>query len=162
VYVWQPGGSEVLFAEGTNGSVEVPWLQNGWVYEFRLYQSDSRERLSTLPLNGNARAPVRMPTGEAAPGLAANFSVDDPRVTIAWDTGSAEAGVVTWTENEGPEEVFAESAIGSRQVSLVPGRTYLFRLYGQSDRTSVLAEVSAMGPSESDILAGVEAADGGA
>lgn len=151
VYVWQPGGGEVLFAEGRNGSVEVPWLQNGWQYEFRLYQGGNRgEWLATMALTGNPSRAQRVPGGEPRPGLSANVSAEDGgSISIAWDTGSGELGQVYWAEEGGSEELFAQAAIGTRVVPrLIPGRLYYFRLYAGTDRGLLLAEVPVTGPSE--------------
>lgn len=167
VYVWQPGGGETLFAQGTNGAVDVPWLQNGWNYEFRLYQGLNKgERLQTVALNGNAMRAVRLPGGEITPGLAANLSSDGSgQTTIAWDTGSGEVGQIFWAEEDGAEELFAQSPIGMREVPrLAPGRAYRFRLYAGTDHTNLLAEVAAMGVAPADLMAESvpELADAGA
>jgi hypothetical protein len=37
VYVSEDGGPERLFAEGSPGSVSVPWIAAGKTFEFRLY-----------------------------------------------------------------------------------------------------------------------------
>ena len=37
VYVSEDGGPERLFAEGSPGSVPVPWIAAGKTFEFRLY-----------------------------------------------------------------------------------------------------------------------------
>jgi hypothetical protein len=52
VYVWQPGGNEVLFGQGAQGSAEASWIERRYVYEFRLYRGASRERLATLTVTG--------------------------------------------------------------------------------------------------------------
>lgn len=50
VYVYTDAASgERLFAAGSAGSADAPWIQSGTTYEFRLYASKHRqERLATL------------------------------------------------------------------------------------------------------------------
>lgn len=49
IYVSVDGGSEQLFARGSRGSQEAPWINAGNTYEFRLYAgTDRKAPLSTL------------------------------------------------------------------------------------------------------------------
>ncbi len=156
VYVWQPGGGETLFAQGLRGSMDVSWLQPDWNYEFRLYPGLSRDvPLHSLALTGNASRAVRLPSGDVLPGLAAKVSSDGSgRTSITWDTGSGEIGQVYSSVGDSAEELFAQSAVGMREIPrLAPGRTYYFRLYAGTDHTTLLAEVSAMGTAPLDLMA---------
>ena len=87
--------------------------------------------------------------------MAANLSSDGSGLTtIAWDTGSGEVGQIFWAEEDGPEELFAQSPIGTLDVPrMVPGRTYRFRLFAGTDHANLLAEVAAMGVTQPDLMA---------
>jgi glycosyltransferase involved in cell wall biosynthesis len=82
------GGPEQLFAEGSNGSEEANWIDNGKTYEFRLYAG--MERTTLLDTVRVARrsgeeegkaflvaAPNPVPAGEGLLGT----------TTISWSTG---------------------------------------------------------------------------
>ena len=45
VYVVTDGGEEALFAKGSKGSSEAPWIQADHIYEFRLYNNAERQQL---------------------------------------------------------------------------------------------------------------------
>lgn len=45
VYMSENGGPERLFARGTDGSTEAPWIGNGSTYVFRLYSTGEPRRL---------------------------------------------------------------------------------------------------------------------
>lgn len=45
LYVTTDGGPETLFAEGSEGSSEAPWIQTGHTYEFHLYTGTDRNTL---------------------------------------------------------------------------------------------------------------------
>ena len=151
VFVWQPGGSEVPFEQGVNGFSDVPWLQPGWAYEFRLYQGLTR--LQTLRLVGDPPAPVRVPasdggratlTARAQPTYAAEGTA---LTTITWDTGTGASGHVYVSDADEVEELYAQGPVGTRDVpKLAPDRTYYFSLYEGTDHTSLLAAVSVATP----------------
>ncbi len=49
VYVSEDGGADNLFAEGTNGNKDAPWIRTGSTYEFRLYAgSDHKTMLASV------------------------------------------------------------------------------------------------------------------
>ncbi|HEX8501933.1 MAG TPA: hypothetical protein VF659_15225 [Pyrinomonadaceae bacterium] len=55
VYVSENGQPETLFAQGSEGSVDVPWIGAGAVYEFRLYdeQGSSRKLIDKIQVTRN-------------------------------------------------------------------------------------------------------------
>lgn len=63
------GGKETLFASGTEGSQDAPWIHPG-SNEFRLYRQDDRKLLAKLI--------VTMPTSDAAPNKKPAASVSSP------------------------------------------------------------------------------------
>ncbi|MSQ23385.1 MAG: hypothetical protein EXR58_02365 [Chloroflexi bacterium] len=150
VYVWQPGGSEVPFAQAASGFTSVGWLQKGWQYEFRLYQGASR--LQAVALNGSPLAAVRSPVSdEGRAALTARASVDPDSglilTTIAWDTGSGAIGQVYVRDEGGNDELFAQGPVGARNVpGLSPGSTYSFALYAGTDHSNLLASVPVTAP----------------
>lgn len=75
VYLWQPGRSEMLFAEGASGYQEAPWIVSGSTQEFRLYSGkDHKTMLASVTVErekfGQGRwrfppyAPEPSPIGE--------------------------------------------------------------------------------------------------
>ena len=49
MYVSEDGGADNLFAEGTNGNKDAPWIRTGSTYEFRLYAgSDHKTMLASV------------------------------------------------------------------------------------------------------------------
>jgi hypothetical protein len=82
------GGSERLFAEGTQGSVEAPWIEADKTYEFRLRKGTLGRRLATVTVTRTVEAfltatPNPVPAGEG-PG----------KTTISWSTGDGSNGLV--------------------------------------------------------------------
>ena len=54
VYVSTDGAAEALFAEGSEGSSEAPWIKAGPTYEFRMYSDTTRvELLAKLTLTAS-------------------------------------------------------------------------------------------------------------
>jgi hypothetical protein len=45
VYLVTDGASETLFARGTNGPADAPWITAGSTYEFRLYGGTDHKAL---------------------------------------------------------------------------------------------------------------------
>src|SRR5712691_293537 len=61
--------------------------------------------------------------------------------TITWTTAGGR-GSVYLSVDDGPEQIFAGEATGSRQISWISaGPTYAFRLYRGTDRSVLLASV---------------------
>lgn len=128
VYVWQHGGSEMLFGEGGKGSADAAWIQPGYTYEFRLYRGTTRsERLRTLTVTGNSARPTATPAPSPTPTPAppetpiasaeADFWASGPPTTAEAPTVEP-VGPVTDTgpaaemigEAMAPEELLAQAA----------------------------------------------------
>jgi glycosyltransferase involved in cell wall biosynthesis len=96
------GGPERLFGEGAQGSIEVPWIETGKGYEFRLYAgTDRAKRLATVTVTPDEwdtppANPARSPGGA--------FVAADPNpvlagsgfgaTTLNWSTGDGSDGQV--------------------------------------------------------------------
>ncbi|MBI4213184.1 MAG: hypothetical protein HY534_02655 [Chloroflexi bacterium] len=151
VFVWQPGGSEVPFSQGSNGFASISWLRPGWAYEFRLYQGLTR--LQTLRVVGHPQSPIRVPASDSTRAsltarVAPALDADDPTVlSITWDTGTGLTGQLYVSEGQGPEELYAQGPVGTRDVpGLTPGDTYYFSLYEGTGHVQELAAVSVTAP----------------
>jgi hypothetical protein len=88
VYMAMDGGSERLFAEGTQGSVEAPWIEADKTYEFRLCKGTLGRRLATVTVTRTVESfltatPNPVPAGDG-PG----------KTTISWSTGDGSNGLV--------------------------------------------------------------------
>jgi glycosyltransferase involved in cell wall biosynthesis len=131
-------GPERLFGEGAKGSVEVPWIETGKSYEFRLYAgTDHTKRLATvtvtrddendafaipIPASGSGEAfiaaePNPVPSG---PGLGTT--------TLTWSTGDGSAGEVylsMYGEYAGYYPAGSEEAIAHLEALRAKGGEFL-------------------------------------
>lgn len=64
---------------------------------------------------------------------------------IQWDTGNGLPGFVFVTEDGGKPVLFAESPRGSRVASWIGRHRYIFELYGDNQRRTLLAKVIVFG-----------------
>ena len=64
---------------------------------------------------------------------------------IKWDTGNAAAGFVFVTEERGKPVPFASGSRGTQVVPWIKERSYLFELYGDEQRQTLLAKVTVSG-----------------
>jgi hypothetical protein len=92
VYLSTDGGSERLFGEGEEGSMEAPWIEADKVYEFRLCRGTQRTRLATVTVTRSEEpflvaAPNPVSAGEG-PG----------KTTISWNTGDGSEALVYMSE----------------------------------------------------------------
>jgi hypothetical protein len=71
-----------------------------------------------------------------------NTATGQRTVTINWNTGGSSGGQVYVSVDSGPENLFGQGASGSQNAPIVPGRTYVFRLYDGTAHTTVLAEIT--------------------
>lgn len=140
VYVSRDGGPELLFAEGTAGSKNAPWISTGSSYRFRLYQGSSRavlldEVVVTRPLAGTLTAsPNPVPSGPG-PGL----------TTVTWN--SNDDAQVYVSKDGGSETLVGQGPSGSQAAPwIATGAAYKFRLYQGSARSVILAEVTVTRP----------------
>ena len=90
-----------LFRQGPKGSADVPWIQAGMRYEFRLFGGPNYvKQLAAISVIGGADAtpsvPVEPPTSGQAYLTAAPNPVPAPnrfgRTTITWNTGDGSEG----------------------------------------------------------------------
>jgi hypothetical protein len=96
------GGPERLFGEGAQGSIEVPWIETGKGYEFRLYAgTDRAKRLATVTVT---RDEWDTPPANPARSPGGAFVAADPNpvlagsgfgaTTLNWSTGDGSDGQV--------------------------------------------------------------------
>jgi hypothetical protein len=70
------------------------------------------------------------------------------RTEIAWNTGDGSKGFVFATAKGRPSVLFATGSEGSRVVSWIRTGTYVFELYGDAERKTLLATVTVTGVAE--------------
>src|SRR5262249_7216767 len=68
---------------------------------------------------------------------------------ITWDTGNGSMGFVFVTEEGGKPVLFAKSSRGSLIAPWIGKHTYVFELYGDDQRQTLLAKVTVSGSAES-------------
>src|SRR5215470_8991951 len=73
---------------------------------------------------------------------------------IAWNTGDGSTGFVFVMANGRPPVLVAKGAQGSRPVSWIGTGTYVFELYGDAERNTLLATVTVAGVAERGVPAG--------
>jgi hypothetical protein len=69
---------------------------------------------------------------------------------IRWDTGNGSVGFVFVTENDRKPVLFATGPKGSRVVPWIRARSYVFELYSDAERRTLLATVTVSGTAESE------------
>jgi hypothetical protein len=72
---------------------------------------------------------------------------------IAWNTGDGSTGFIFVMANGRPPVLVAKSAQGSRAVSWIGTGTYVFELYGDAERNTLLATVTVTGVAERGVPA---------
>lgn len=92
------------------------------------------------------------------PSSAAVITATPDRVTVSgghgsteiqWDTGNGSVGFVLVTENAQKPVLFATGPRGSRVAPWIRAGRYLFELYGDADRRTLLAKVTVSGSVQS-------------
>jgi hypothetical protein len=68
---------------------------------------------------------------------------------IEWDTGNGSIGFVFVTEDDGKPVIFANSSRGKQVAPWIGMHSYLFELYGDDQRQTLLAKVTVSGSAES-------------
>jgi hypothetical protein len=118
-------------------SESAPWIQNGKVYEFRLYAGTEHETLlaqTKVTRSGEAiltASPNPIPAGA---GLGAT--------KIGWSTGDGSWAEVYVAADSGPEKLFARGAEDFAEAPWIKnGRTYEFRLYSGTEHIRCLATI---------------------
>jgi len=102
---FESGASERLFAQGTRGSEEAPWIETGKSYEFRLYAgTDHTKRLATVTVTRSSDEVIATAAGKSTklgqePVLTANLNPVPTeeklgKVTVSWSTGDDSEGQV--------------------------------------------------------------------
>jgi hypothetical protein len=139
VYVSENGQAEKLFASGSDGSQDAPWIRAGATYEFRLFAGTGhKERLATLIIGAAGSAPKL--TAEPNP-----VPADDEELgttTITWATEGPQPAEIYVSEDGGPQRLFATGIAGSEVAGWIcRGITYEFFVYagpGQTNRVAAL------------------------
>src|SRR4029077_14586318 len=99
--------------------------------------------------SGSSSAPV-----SGAPVITANparvtLSDGNGTTEISWDTGNGSMGFVFVTEDDGKPVIFANSSRGKQVAPWIGKHNYLFELYGDDQRQTLLAKVTVYGSAES-------------
>jgi len=138
VYVSEDGQPEKLFASGSTGSQEAPWIRSGASYEFRLYAGTGHsERLAAATV-GRPGADTKL---SAAPNPVPADDEELGSTTITWTTESG--GDVYVSEDGGPERLFASGTRGTEEAAWIcRGVVYEFHLYPSNAHTNPLGTVT--------------------
>jgi hypothetical protein len=152
VYVSTDGGPERLFASGSNGAQDAPWITSGSSYDFRLYRGTAhQERLATLavtrgssPAVGAEQPEVRsLPVLTAEPNPVLWTGPELATTIISWAGGGPEGAEVYVSADGEAEQLFARGTQGSQTAGWIcRGSTYVFHLYAGVDRKGELAAIT--------------------
>jgi hypothetical protein len=140
VYVSENGQPEKLFASGTTGAQDAPWIRPGASYEFRLYAGAGHtERLAAVTI-GNSQPSSRL---SADPNPVPADDQELGATSITWTTDSPSGGEVYVSEDGAPERLFAKGIAGTEPANWIcRGTTYEFRLYGGSGQSNRLGAIT--------------------
>ena len=89
----------------------------------------------------------RIPSISATPERVA-VNIERSSTEIRWDTGDQSVGFVFVSVNGGKPSLFASGPAGSQVVSWIRVGSYVFELYGDAERRTLLATVTVSGSSE--------------
>lgn len=146
VYVAIGSEPAKLFDKGPSGTREAPWIGAGPTYFFRLYQvGDHSKPLAVVEVTRGQR----VPPGPPRPGVYIEAKPNPvPRgvgfgsTQINWSTGDGSFGQVYVSVNGAPEQLFAQSAVGSVAAPWIgSGGQYKFTLYAGKGHRVALATV---------------------
>jgi hypothetical protein len=141
VYVSEDGRPERLFASGSSGSQEAPWIRPVGRYEFKLYVGGNTQTRASLTI-GSAGGEEPQLTAQPNP-----VPADDQELgttTIHWTTNGPDGGEIYVIENGGPERLFAAGTEGTAPAAWIcRGSTYEFHLYAGSGHSNQLGSVTA-------------------
>jgi hypothetical protein len=175
VFVKEAGGKRFLFANGPRGSQVASWIERQR-YVFDLYaDNDRRIWLARVTVSGSDVVPspravswhdvARWVLGAAwqqnrAPVITATpehvtLTGGSGSTKIDWETRDGSPGFVFVTEDGGKRFLFASAPQGSQVASWIGRHRYLFELYGDNDRRTLLAKVTVSG---SDVVPSQRAA----
>ena len=133
-----------LFRQGPKGSADVPWIQAGMSYEFRLFGGPKCvKQLAAISVTGVPDATPRATVGPVALDQACLIAVPNPvpvpnrfgRTTITWNTGDGSEGRIYLSEggnydgrrpNDSAEAINRLEAIRARgaQYLLLPATAF--------------------------------------
>ena len=133
-----------LFRQGPKGSADVPWIQAGMRYEFRLFGGPEYvKQLAAISVTGVPDATPRATVGPVALDQACLIAVPNPvpvpnrfgRTTITWNTGDGSEGRIYLSEggnydgrrpNDSAEAINRLEAIRARgaQYLLLPATAF--------------------------------------
>jgi hypothetical protein len=138
VYVSEDGQPEKLFASGSTGRQDAPWIRPDASYEFRLYAGTGHsERLAAATV-GKLGADTKL---SAAPNPVPADDEELGITTITWTTESG--GDVYVSEDGGPERLFASGTRGAEEAAWIcRGVVYEFHLYPSNAHTNSLGAVT--------------------
>jgi glycosyltransferase involved in cell wall biosynthesis len=138
IYLSVDQGPEKFFFRSKADVREVPWIQEGKSYEFRLYPAAGRrEPLATVTVTRDSKAFL---TAEPNPILVGE---QPGKTTLTWSTGDGSPGEVRLSVDGRPERLFATAPRSSEEVPWIrEGKSYEFRLYPAAGRGEPLATVT--------------------
>jgi hypothetical protein len=129
-------GENIQTIVGTCSEI-APWIQNGKVYEFRLYAGAEHETL--LARTKVTRSDEAILTASPNP-IPAEAGLGATK--IGWSTGDGSWAQVYVSVDGGPEKLFASGAEDFAEAPWIKnGRTYEFRLYSGTEHTRCLATI---------------------
>jgi hypothetical protein len=142
VYVSPDGRQEQLFATGSDGTADAPWIRDRSTYEFRLYRGrEHRDRLAVLQVTRGTPAIQLATEGDTGPALTAEPNPVPVSGTelgasmISWNVDDPAGAELYVSTDGGPERLFAAGNSGSQVARWIcPDSTYVFHLYAGADR----------------------------
>jgi hypothetical protein len=110
--------------------------------------SGSPSLAGAVPQQGGAGTDARQ--GKDTPTITATpervkITGDPASTDVAWNTGDGSMGFVFVTANGRPPALVATSSQGSRVISWIRTGSYVFELYGDAERHTLLASVTVSG-----------------
>lgn len=126
VWVSTSGGPEALFATGSSGSQEAPWILGGRSYLFCLRRPANPAVCHSLPVSRLVNDPTLTASPNPVPaGSGAGTT------TISWNIGDGwSIGQVYVSMDGGDEVLFSQGESGSQEASwILTVSEYAFRLY---------------------------------
>ena len=139
VYLSINGGPSTLFAQAAKGSKLLQGIRSGSTYQLYLKDGD-KTPIETLTVK-----PVSAITISATPVIFSPASHLGSTI-VSWITFNNEPGDLYVSQNDGPEQLFAQGSTGSAIAPwITAGSNYEFRLYSTTDSRRLLAKVVVKG-----------------
>ena len=127
-----------LFQQGAKGSADVPWIQAGMRYEFRLFGGPKYvKQLAAISITGVPDATPRAAVGPVVSDQACLIAVPNPvpvpnrfgRTTITWNTGDGSEGRIYLSQGGGAHDssrpLDSDDAINRLEAIRARGAQYL-------------------------------------